>query len=197
MQSFMPKRKWKIGHVINTPEDASYICDNTQLKVLIYLLDKFDTTKERGTFYAKPVGIWVKSPLNDLQIGHNTVMVKINGELYLYDMPQSEYIKYIKENEGVVVHEYKPRLIKYTKENIRNLYQVDESHLNLLFKDEYIGEGLIDVREYFKHFNDESLKCKNCDNSDNAVCVSKEPNFKSEQSEKQLNKQNKKHFNKL
>ena len=60
-------------------------------------------------------------------------------------MPQSEYIKYVKENEGKVVQEYKPRLIKYTRENIKDLYQVDEHHLDLLFKDEYIGEGLVDI----------------------------------------------------
>ena len=131
MNSFMPKKHWKIGHIIDNPTEAANICDNTQIRVLNYVLDKFGKTKERGTFYAKPVAIWAKSPINDKQILHYTVAVRINNKVYLYDMPQSEYIEYISENKGKVIKEYNPRLIEYTHGNLKKYYGTSDEKLTI------------------------------------------------------------------
>ena len=129
--SFMPKRGWTIGKVIDNPTDAANICDNTQIKVLNHIIQQFGKPNSRGKFYAKPVIIWAKSPINNLQIHHSTVAVRINGDIYLYDMPQSEYIKYNSENNGTVIKEYSPRLIKYTEENLKNLYGTSNENIHI------------------------------------------------------------------
>lgn len=136
MDSFMPKKHWKIGHIIDNPTEAANICDNTQIRVLNYILDKFGKPKEKGTFYAKPVTIWAKSPINDKQIHHYTVAVRVNNKVYLYDMPQSEYIEYVSENKGKVIKEYRPRLIEYTPTNLQFYYGT--SNENLHIQDEVI-----------------------------------------------------------
>jgi len=120
MNPIFPKKHWSIGHIINTPEDANRICQITQMKVFSYLSDNFKV--KDGEEVAKPIMIWAKSPLNNSQIFHWTVAVKINGKLYLYDMPQSEFIERIDDNSGIVISEYKPRLIEYTFDNFKKFY---------------------------------------------------------------------------
>ena len=129
--SFMPKRGWTIGKIIDNPTDAANICDNTQIKVLNHIIQQFGKPSTRGKFYAKPVTIWAKSPINDKQIHHSTVAVRINGDIYLYDMPQSEYIKYNSENNGTIVKEYSPRFIEYTEENLKTLYGTSDENIHL------------------------------------------------------------------
>ena len=129
--SFMPKRGWIIGKIIDNPTDAANICDNTQIKVLNHIIQQFGKPNTRGKFYAKPVTIWAKSPINNLQIHHSTVAVRVNGDIYLYDMPQSEYIKYNSENNGTVVKEYSPKLITYTEENLKNLYGTSNENIHI------------------------------------------------------------------
>lgn len=129
--SFIPKRHWKIGYIIDNPIEAANICDNTQIKVLNHIINQFGKPSIKGTFYAKPVTIFAKSPINNSQIHHSTVAVRINGEIYLYDMPQSEYIRYNSNNSGTIIKEYSPRLIKYTPENLRNLYGTSNENIHL------------------------------------------------------------------
>src|SRR5574344_247160 len=129
--SFMPKKGWVVGKIIDNPIDAANICDNTQIKVLNSIIKQFGKPNNRGTFYAKPVTIWAKSPINNKQIHHSTVAVRINGKIYLYDMPQSEYIKYNSENNGTVIKEYSPRLIEYTEENLKTLYGTADENIHL------------------------------------------------------------------
>ena len=134
MPSMFPKKNWSIGHIIDTPEDASRICQITQMKVFSYLSDNFK--KSDGKEVAKPVMIWTKSPLNDEQILHWTVAVKIDGKLYLYDMPQSEFIEKINDNSGRVISKYNPRLIEFTKENFMSLYGTSERLAEVNMSDE-------------------------------------------------------------
>ena len=129
--SFMPKKGWVVGKIIDNPIDAANICDNTQIKVLNSIIKQFGKPNNKGKFYAKPVTIWAKSPINNKQIHHSTVAVKINGKIYLYDMPQSEYIKYNSENNGTVIKEYSPRLIEYTEENLKTLYGTADENIHL------------------------------------------------------------------
>ena len=129
--SFMPKKGWVVGKIIDNPIDAANICDNTQIKVLNSIIKQFGKPNNKGKFYAKPVTIWAKSPINNKQIHHSTVAVRINGKIYLYDMPQSEYIKYNSENNGTVIKEYSPRLIEYTEENLKTLYGTADENIHL------------------------------------------------------------------
>ena len=129
--SFMPKKGWVVGKIIDNPIDAANICDNTQIKVLNSIIKQFGKPNNKGKFYAKPVTILAKSPINNKQIHHSTVAVRINGKIYLYDMPQSEYIKYNSENNGTVIKEYSPRLIEYTEENLKTLYGTADENIHL------------------------------------------------------------------
>ena len=38
---------------------------NTQIKVLNHIIQQFGKPNSRGKFYAKPVTIWAKSPINN------------------------------------------------------------------------------------------------------------------------------------
>jgi len=136
MSSFMPKKHWRIGHIIDNPTEASNICDNTQIRVLTHIENTYGKTGVRGKIFGKPVTIWAKSPINDKQILHHTVAIRLNDKVYLYDMPQSEFIKEISENKGEIVKEYTPRLIGYTHENLKKYYGT--SNDNLAVQDEVI-----------------------------------------------------------
>ena len=131
MTSFMPKKHWKIGHVIDNPTEAANICDNTQIRVLKHIEDTYGKTGIRSKIFAKPVAIWAKSPINDMQILHYTVAVRINGKIYLYDMPQSEFIEELSENKGKVIKEYAPRLIEYTHKNLEKYYNTSKNNLTI------------------------------------------------------------------
>ena len=95
MSSFMPKKHWRIGHIIDNPTDAANICDNTQIRVLTHIENTYGKPGVRGKIFGKPVTIWAKSPINDKQIHHYTVAIRLNDKVYLYDMPQSEFIRLI------------------------------------------------------------------------------------------------------
>lgn len=136
MSSFMPKKHWRIGHIIDNPTEAANICDNTQIRVLTHIENTYGKTGVRGKIFGKPVIIWAKSPINDKQIHHHTVAIRLNDKVYLYDMPQSEFIKEISENKGEIVKEYTPRLIEYTHENLKKYYGT--SNDNLAVQDEVI-----------------------------------------------------------
>ena len=119
------------GQEPNSNQTECICSDNTQIKVLNHIINTFGKPAERGTYYAKPVTIWAKSPINDKQIHHYTVAVRINGDIYLYDMPQSEFISQIDNNKGEVVKFYQPRLIKYNEENLKKFYGTNEEFLHI------------------------------------------------------------------
>ena len=93
-----------------------------------------DFLKNRYNIESSIVIINAKSPVKDDIIEHWVNVLSINGEAYIYDMPQTEYIKQTKpliyDNkelngyyEGVITSKYTPRLIKVTEENLSKFYK--------------------------------------------------------------------------
>lgn len=93
-----------------------------------------DFLKNRYNIESSVVIIKAKSPVKDGIIDHWVNVLSINGEAYIYDMPQTEYIKQTKPlvydgkildgyYEGVIVSKYTPRLIKVTEENLSKFYE--------------------------------------------------------------------------
>lgn len=93
-----------------------------------------DFLKNRYNIESSVVIIRAKSPVKDDIINHWVNVLSINGEAYIYDMPQTEYIKQTKPliydgkelngyYEGVIVSKYTPRLIKVTGENLSKFYK--------------------------------------------------------------------------
>ena len=86
--------------------------------------------KKIGLTSVHMVTFKAKSPVMDKLIGHHAALLNIGGKLYLYDMPQTEYIhrteKEIANNqyEGIIVDNYKPRLIEFSVENLVRYYGV-------------------------------------------------------------------------
>lgn len=86
--------------------------------------------KKIGLTSVHMVTFKAKSPVMDKLIGHHAALLNIGGKLYLYDMPQTEYIhrteKEITNNqyEGIIVDNYKPRLIEFSVENLVRYYGV-------------------------------------------------------------------------
>ena len=68
---------------------------------------------------AWPITISAKSPVTDDVIDHYTTLVNVNGDYYIFDMPQSEFIiptgnTFIENNEihkEAKILDFKPRLI--------------------------------------------------------------------------------------
>ena len=93
-----------------------------------------DFLKNRYNIESSVEIIKAKSPVKDAIIDHWVTVLSINGEAYIYDMPQTEYIKQTKPliydgkelngyYEGVIVSKYTPRLIKVTEENLSKFYK--------------------------------------------------------------------------
>lgn len=93
-----------------------------------------DFLKNRYNIESSVVIINAKSPVKDDIIEHWVNVLSINGEAYIYDMPQTEYIKQTKpliyDNkelngyyEGIITSKYTPRLIKVTEENLSKFYK--------------------------------------------------------------------------
>lgn len=93
-----------------------------------------DFLKNRYNIESSVVIIKAKSPVKDDIIDHWVNVLSINGEAYIYDMPQTEYIKQTKPlvydgrildgyYEGVIISKYTPRLIKVTEENLSKFYE--------------------------------------------------------------------------
>ena len=98
-----------------------------------------DFLKNRYNIESSVVIIKAKSPVKDDIIDHWVNVLSINGEAYIYDMPQIEYIKQTKpliyDNkelngyyEGVITSKYTPRLIKVTEENLSKFYKDDNKN---------------------------------------------------------------------
>ena len=133
--SYIPYKR--TGETIDSIDGGKSICNATQMLCMEMIADAFNNGDVAHNVKAWPVSIWAKSPLEDSIIDHSTTIVKVNGEYYLFDMPQSEFItptgKTFTENGKVfsegIIGEFKPRLIPIDKNTIQALYQIDESHI--------------------------------------------------------------------
>ena len=146
------------GQIIDSVDKGRNICLTTQMICMGAVADAFNNGDMAHNVKSFPISISAKSPLSDEIIEHHTVLVKINGEPFIFDMPQTEFItktgnKFTEKgqefDEGKI-GEYKPYLIHVTKENLANKYGVsgkeldmDYNHIkDLLSRTSGIGGGL-------------------------------------------------------
>ena len=113
----------------------------------------------------------VKSPIGDFFITHYVASSAINNSIYIYDMPQNEFISDEHFGQGGVNVKtaYKPRLIPLTIDSIkanynlnsedaakfiRNILNRQETNLTPSFKD-YIKNNIDNGSEYIKSLEDQ------------------------------------------
>lgn len=111
--------------IIDSVSKGSYICNYTAQKAIQYLRD--NGIREDASMIATIHG--AKSPISDKEILHYAASLKINGKFYLYDQPQSEFIKLTgnTNKDGfpeAKIGVYKPRLIEVTEENLKKYYGI-------------------------------------------------------------------------
>lgn len=121
-----------VGREVDADRTFEGICQTTAFACKFFL-------KNRYGIESSIVIINAKSPVKNDIIEHYVNVLSINGEAYIYDMPQTEYIKRTKPlvydgkildgyYEGVIVSKYTPRLIKVTKENLSKFYEDDDKN---------------------------------------------------------------------
>lgn len=79
--------------------------------------------------YPLAIGITAQNPVYiDKTFGHYICVVNVQNELYIYDMPQMEFVKPAKKKKGGFryVQDFQPRFIKLTTQNIMDNYKVSE-----------------------------------------------------------------------
>lgn len=116
-----------VGKEVDADRNFNGICQVTARACKDFLKNRYNIESSVEIIHAK-------SPVKDDIIEHWVNVLSINGEAYIYDMPQTEYIKQTKpliyDNkelngyyEGVIVSKYTPRLIKVTEENLSKFYK--------------------------------------------------------------------------
>jgi hypothetical protein len=86
----------------------------------------------------------VKTPLSDFKIEHYVSAVAINGAVYIYDMPQHEFIsnEFFGYGSSVNLKEtYKPRLIPLTIDEIQANYDLDKKDAGKFIFDILTNKG--------------------------------------------------------
>lgn len=125
-----------VGREVDADRTFEGICQTTAFACKFFLKNRYGIESSIAIIHAK-------SPVKNDIIEHYVNVLSINGEAYIYDMPQTEYIKRTKPlvydgkildgyYEGVVVSKYTPRLIKVTKENLSKFYEDDDKNDNQL-----------------------------------------------------------------
>lgn len=116
-----------VGKEVDADRNFNGICQVTARACKDFLKNRYNIESSVEIINAK-------SPVKDDIIEHWVNVLSINGEAYIYDMPQTEYIKQTKpliyDNkelngyyEGVITSKYTPRLIKVTEENLSKFYK--------------------------------------------------------------------------
>ena len=134
--SFIPYKR--TGEVIDSTNKGKNICTSTQMLCVEMISDAFNGGDMAHNVKVWPISIWAKSPLEDSIIDHSVTLVRVNGEFYIFDMPQSEFIKPTGNtftehgktfNEGTI-GEYKPRLISVDAQSISSAYNISGEKLD-------------------------------------------------------------------
>jgi hypothetical protein len=83
------------------------------------------------------LSVEVKSPLGDFFITHYVSAVAINNSIYIYDMPQNEFIsdKFYGKGSVPLKTTYKPRLISLTLDSIKANYNLDSEYAAKFIRD--------------------------------------------------------------
>lgn len=113
---------YSIGAKVNAENPLNNLCIGTSA-YCIGILENLGFKPHRISFISE-------SPVMNTGISHKVALFKYNGKLYIYDMPQTEFISKTDKTfgnnnqyyEGVIINNYKPRLIELTEENLINNY---------------------------------------------------------------------------
>ena len=163
----------RVGEIIDSINKGKNICNATQMICIEMIGDAFNNGDIAHNVKAWPLGIWAKSPLSNDIIGHEVTLVKVNGQFYIFDMPQSEFIiktgnTFIERgeifNEGKI-EEFKPYLIPISKEIISEKYDVKGEKLDDTMKN---IESLI---SYLNNKNNFEIKLNNINKNSNSVTI--------------------------
>lgn len=131
---FYIKGHHKAGTV--TDESLMNLCDMTSLVCVHYL-----QTQGVNVFpsYFK---IYPKLPIANFKgnmSNHKVAISYINNKMYIFDMPQNEYITL--NNKGqAVFNEFKPRFIEVTPENMQKYYGIDKKSYEDTFYKFAVGD---------------------------------------------------------
>jgi hypothetical protein len=90
-------------------------------------LQKIGLNPYPNNYNGSQLPVKVKSPIGDFNIEHYVSAVAINNAIYIYDMPQNEFIsnEFFGKGSSVKVKEsYKPRLIPLTIDEIKANYNL-------------------------------------------------------------------------
>jgi len=117
------------------------------------------------------ISVTVKSPLGNYNIEHFIAAVALGNGIYVYDMPQNEYISDTAFGEALVNLKatFKPRLIPLTKDEIKANYNLTDeeslrfirsvlntpkTNINPSFED-YIKDNIINGQDYINELRQE------------------------------------------
>lgn len=134
-----PNDKLKIGSKVNADNPLNNLCIYTRNKAISHL-------HSLGFKHVHAIGgLRAKSPVMDKTISHKSAILNIGGKLYLYDMPQTEFITptnitFGEKNqykEATITSNFKPRFIELTVDNLVNIYGDNKEHAEWLVNDQY------------------------------------------------------------
>jgi hypothetical protein len=131
--------KGNIGKITN--DTIQNLCDMTSSICLSFLHSKGINILQRPFHIYPTLKIAnFKGSFNN----HKVAISYINNKMYIFDMPQNEYITLNKDNKAVF-GEFKPRFIEVTPENMQKYYGIDaESYKNTFYGNTpswYIGSS--------------------------------------------------------
>lgn len=127
---------YSIGAKVNAENPLDNLCIGTSA-YCIGILENLGFKPHRISFIAE-------SPVMNTGISHKVALFKYNDKLYIYDMPQTEFIfktdKTFGNNnqyhEGIITNNYKPRLIELTEENLINDYGTSVEEAKRVIEDQ-------------------------------------------------------------
>ena len=135
----VPNANLKIGSVVNAKNNLNNLCLYTRSKAIAHL-------NKLGFKHVSAIGgLRAKSPVMDKTIIHHAAILNIGGKLYLYDMPQTEFITPTDKTfgdknqykEAIITSNFKPRFIELTVDNLVNIYGDTKDHAEWLVNDQY------------------------------------------------------------
>ena len=148
----------RTGEIIDSTNKGKNICLGTQMLCVEAIADAFNNGDMSHYVKAWPITISAKSPVTDDVIDHYTTLVNVNGDYYIFDMPQSEFIiptenTFIENNEihkEAKILDFKPRLISIDKTSLKTAYNVDDNSVKDIIKEINDKKEYLDTKSNFK-----------------------------------------------
>lgn len=112
-----------------TDETLTNLCDMTANVCITYLYSKGINVLQKAFHIYPTLKI---ANFNGNFANHKVAISYINEKMYIFDMPQNEYIVLNKDNKAEFT-EFKPRFIEVTPENMKKYYGIDQESYNNTF----------------------------------------------------------------